>query len=166
MKYLAVCAVTFAMPFLVNGQGNYGFGYVLTNASREPDGIVRTIFVTEIVNLDSLIGRNKNTSIRFSNHKLRKYHTAMEIWVLEMIEQQHPGVVSKMELKIDNQIELHPDLSLQTEAIRKLNKRLGVKLKRTFMIESKAARHRVTMIESAKSEGMEVIHLNRNFFTR
>ena len=71
MKYLAVCAVTFAMPFLVNGQGNYGFGYVLTNASREPDGIVRTIFVTEIVNLDSLIGRNKNTSIRFSNHKLQ-----------------------------------------------------------------------------------------------
>jgi hypothetical protein len=148
MKSLAVCVVTF-MPFLVNGQGNYGFGYVLTNGSRGPDSISRTIFVTEVVDLDSLLGQDKNSSIRFSKNKLRKYHTAMKNWVLEMIKQQRPGIAEN-ELEIYNQIELHPGLSLQTEATRKLNKRLGVKLKRSFMIKIKAARCRVIMIDAAK----------------
>lgn len=162
MKSVVICLMSFMLPFFAAGQGNYGFGFVVAHVSHRQDSTSKLIFVTDVVDLDSLAGRKKSSSNKFSKRKLGEYRRAMENWVLGMIELERSGVAVISHLEINNQIELYPDLSLQSDQIKKLNKRLGVKLDRAFMMKIKAVRRREIMLDAISHEPGAEVTLLRN----
>lgn len=134
------------------GQTSYGFGSVVAKTKADEDRVYKTIFFTDIVNLDSLSGRSNNAG-RSLHHRRKEYTRAVNRWVRDMIEAQQPGLTKQAELTNLNQIELHPDFQgPNAKRARRLNKKLGIEKKIVFMDRMKAEKLRSSMLRNANSD--------------
>ncbi len=132
------------------GQASYGFGVIVATAEVEGK-VSKTVFLTDVVNLDSLSGRlNRVGSLR---HRRNAFAKSVNKWVLDMIEKQQPGLQQHASLTNLNQVELHPGFhGRDQKRVRQLNKKLGIEPKIAFMNQLKAEKRRGSMLRNANSE--------------
>jgi hypothetical protein len=141
-------------------QTSYGFGSVVAETKADEDGVYKTIFFTDIVDLDSLSGRSSKTggSLR---HRRNVYARAVKRWVLDMIEAQQPELTKQADLSDFSGVERHPDFyGPNAKRVRRLNKKLGIEMKIVFMDRMVAEKQRSSALRNANSDvAAKVVHL-------
>jgi len=151
MKSPVICLVCSLISLTVFAQEEYGFGYVAAYTDLGDGRVSRTIFITEVVNLDSLSGLKK-INLRSSRYRLRLYQESLKKWTLHLINEQHTAMILGKDLEVMNQVELHPDPGPLSKNVERINKQEGYKRDLVFLMKIQAGRLRVRKIKQARMD--------------
>jgi hypothetical protein len=135
----------FTLPTLAMGQSSYGFGMIIIKNDTK-DGVTKEIFISKVLNLDSLKFVEKQTQIGMS--KKKKFDRSLSHWALRKIEREHPEKLSpETEITIYNEVELLGDFPQDPqERLNRQLKKLNRRKKTIFMDRSMAESKRRTIL--------------------
>lgn len=105
MKSLVIGLLSICTPLICAGQ-NYGIGYAVVSTDQGNGRYFKTIFITSIVNLDSLLGEKQMTK-RSTRRQLLVYTKSMDKFVSSQVKRYSENTGLKGIFEMYNEIDLN-----------------------------------------------------------